>query len=99
VDKAEYVVWYGTNRRPNDPPDAGKGYSAARDNVVHYGSCRVFIPQSHNIGSIGSPWWKRLISLTDDRLRLLSIDEFEQSAYWGSVARSSPQPMQTSAAH
>jgi hypothetical protein len=86
VDKAEYVVWYGTNRRPNDPRDAGKGYSAGRDNVVHYGSCRVFIPQSHKIGSIGSPWWKRLISLTDDRLRLLSIDEFEQSAYWGSVA-------------
>ena len=79
---------FGTarNRRPNDPVDAGKGYSAARDNVVHYGSCRVFIPQSHKIGSIGSPWWKRLLTLTDDRLRLLSVNEFEQSAYWSGIA-------------
>ena len=56
IDKAEYLVWYGTNRRPNDARDAGKGYSAARDSVVHYGSWRVFIPHSHKIGSIGSPW-------------------------------------------
>ncbi|HEY1299507.1 MAG TPA: hypothetical protein VGF07_03370, partial [Stellaceae bacterium] len=49
ADKAEYLVWYGTNRRPIDPGDAGKGYSAAREEpgVVHYGSCRVFIPKSH----------------------------------------------------
>jgi esterase/lipase superfamily enzyme len=86
VDKAEYVVWYGTNRRPNDSSNSNKGYSAVRDNVVHYGSCRVFIPQSHKIGSIGSPWWKRLITLTDDRLRLLSVNEFEQSAYWTGIA-------------
>jgi esterase/lipase superfamily enzyme len=86
LDKAEYLVWYGTNRRPNDARDAGKGYSAARDSVVRYGSCRVFIPHSHKIGSIGSPWWKRLITLTDDRLRLLSVNEFEQGAYWGGIA-------------
>jgi esterase/lipase superfamily enzyme len=85
ADKAEYVVWYGTNRRPNDPGDVGKGYSAARDNVVHYGSCRVFIPQSHKIGSIGSPWWKRLLTWTDDRLRLLSVEEIEGGAYWSGI--------------
>jgi esterase/lipase superfamily enzyme len=79
------VVWYGTNRRANDPGNPGNGYSAARDNVVHYGSCRVFIPQSHKIGSIGSPWWKRLLTLTDDRLRLLSIDEVERSLYWSGI--------------
>jgi esterase/lipase superfamily enzyme len=84
--KAEYVVLYGTNRRPNDPRYAGKGYSATRDNVVHYGSCRVFIPQSHKIGSIGSPWWKRLLTWTDDRLSLLSVDEVERSAYWSGIA-------------
>jgi len=83
ADKAEYVVWYGTNRRPNDP---GKGYSAGRDNVVHYGSCRVFIPESHKIGSIGSPWWKRLLTMTDDRLRLLGIDELQRNDYWNGIA-------------
>jgi esterase/lipase superfamily enzyme len=88
ADKAEYLVWYGTNRRPIDPGDAGKGYSAAREEpgVVHYGSCRVFIPKSHKIGSTGSPWWKRLLTLTDDRLRLLGIDELAREAYWDGVA-------------
>jgi esterase/lipase superfamily enzyme len=86
TDKAEYVVWYGTNRRPNDPGAAGEGYSAARDNVVHYGSCRVFIPASHKIGSIGSPWWKRLLMMTADRLRLLGIDEFHGDTYWSGIA-------------
>src|SRR5215471_11554889 len=85
ADKAEYLVWYGTNRRPNDPDDAGKGYSGARASVVHYGSCRVFIPQSHKIGSIGSPWWKRLLTWTDDRLRLLSIEEVERNVYWSGI--------------
>jgi esterase/lipase superfamily enzyme len=84
ADKAEYVAWYGTNRRRNDT--GANGYSAARDSVVHYGSCRVFIPQSHKIGSIGSPWWKRLLTWTDDRLRLLSVDEVERSAYWSGIA-------------
>jgi esterase/lipase superfamily enzyme/tetratricopeptide (TPR) repeat protein len=86
ADIAEYVVWYGTNRRPNDPGDAGKGYSARRDTVVHYGSCRVFIPKSHKIGSIGSPWLKRLLTMTDDRLRLLGIEESRQEAYWSGIA-------------
>jgi esterase/lipase superfamily enzyme len=86
ADKAEYVVWYGTNRWPVDPNDAGKGYSAMRDNVVHYGSCRVFIPASHKIGSIGSPWWKRLLMMTDDRLRLLGIDALHVDAYWNGIA-------------
>jgi esterase/lipase superfamily enzyme len=86
AEKAEYVVWYGTNRRPNDPNDAGKGYSKLRDIVVHYGSCRVFIPKSHKIGSIGSPWWKRLLTRTDDRVRLLAIDDLHRSDYWNRIA-------------
>jgi esterase/lipase superfamily enzyme len=84
----EYVVWYGTNRRPLDPRDSGKGYSAIRDlpGTVHYGSCRVFIPKSHKIGSTGSPWWKWLLTWTHDRLRLLSVDEVERTAYWSGIA-------------
>jgi esterase/lipase superfamily enzyme len=86
ADKAEYLVWYGTNRRPTDPGDAAKGYSGTRDNVVHYGSCRVLIPESHKIGSIGWPWWKRLLTLTDDRLRLLGMDELQRNDYWNGIA-------------
>jgi esterase/lipase superfamily enzyme len=80
--KAGYVVWYGTNRAPID----GKGYSTARDDAVHYGSCRVFIPDSHKIGSIGSPWWKRLLTMTDDRLQLIAIDELQDGVYWSGIA-------------
>jgi esterase/lipase superfamily enzyme len=54
--------------------------------MVHYGTCRVFIPKSHKIGSIGSPWWKRLRTMTDDRLRLLAVNELQQSAYWSGIA-------------
>jgi esterase/lipase superfamily enzyme len=46
----------------------------------------VFIPKSHKIGSIGSPWWKRLLTLTDDRLKLLGISELERSAYWEAIS-------------
>jgi hypothetical protein len=85
-EKADYLVWYGTNRRPKDPGDIKKGYSAARDVVVRYGSCRVFIPKSHKNGSIGSPWWKRLLTWTDDRLRLIDIGALPSDAYWAAVA-------------
>jgi hypothetical protein len=70
--QAEYRVWYGTNRRPIDTGDHSKGYSAERDvaSVVHYGSCGMFIPSSHKIGSTGDPWWKQLFKPEDDRLSL-----------------------------
>ncbi len=84
-DDAEYTVWYGTNRRPVDPSDAGKGYSARRDDSVHYGSCRVFVPKGHRFGSLGSSWWKRLFT-GDDRLRLLRIEALESAGYWRTIA-------------
>jgi esterase/lipase superfamily enzyme len=65
-----YPLWYGTNRKPIDPNDISKGYSTDRDSLVHYGSCQVAVPKSHQIGSTGSNWWKRLQTLTDDRLKL-----------------------------
>jgi esterase/lipase superfamily enzyme len=86
TENAEYLIWYGTNRRPNDPADASQGYSAARDQEVHYGSCRVFIPESHKIGSIGSGWLRRLFSGKDDRLKLLSVDELGALEFWERMA-------------
>jgi esterase/lipase superfamily enzyme len=83
---AEYTVWYGTNRSHNDPGIPGNGYSSRRDTVVHYGSCRVFVPESHKIGSIGSPWWKRLLTGRDDRLRLRATQELAVNSYWESLS-------------
>lgn len=85
-DQAEYQVWYGTSRRPNDAGDSSKGYSGKRDSKIHYGSCTVYIPKSHKIGSLGSSWWKRLLTLTDDRLKLLRIQETDEDAFWRAVA-------------
>ena len=84
--KSEYVVWYGTNRRRYDASDLTKGYSAERDSKVHYGSCRVYIPEAHKIGSLGSPWWKRLMTWTDDRLKLREIKEVSNTSFWHQIA-------------
>jgi esterase/lipase superfamily enzyme len=65
-----YPVWYGTNRQLVDSSNISKGFSGDRDDRIHYGCCQVSVPKSHRIGSTGSPWWKRLQTLTDDRLKL-----------------------------
>src|SRR5262245_33460562 len=87
VVKSEYVVWYGTNRRPYNVRNITEGYSAERDSKVHYGSCRIYVPESHKIGSLGSPWWKRLITRTDDRLKLREIKEANSTSFWHQIAR------------
>jgi esterase/lipase superfamily enzyme len=86
VVKTEYVVWYGTNRRPHKVSGVTKGYSAERDSKVHYGSCRVYIPESHKIGSLGSSWLKRVWTWTDDRLKLRVIKETSSTSFWQQIA-------------
>lgn len=83
-----YQVWYGTNRRPNDPNDPARGYSAERDEEgrVHCGTCKVRVPKSHRIGSIGSAWWKRWLRLEDDRLKVDEIRQLDEVAYWRALA-------------
>jgi esterase/lipase superfamily enzyme len=80
------MVWYGTNRRRYDASDLTKGYSAKRDSKVHYGSCRVYIPEAHKIGSLGSRWWKRVITRSDDRLKLRKIKETDSTSFWHQIA-------------
>jgi hypothetical protein len=73
-----YTVWYGTNRRPVDPNDPSRGFSGRRSYEVSYGACAVAIPRSHKFGSVGSPWWKRWLVLTDDRLHLRELRHLSQ---------------------
>jgi esterase/lipase superfamily enzyme len=80
-----FPLWYGTNRRPNDPGDPSKGYSTERDATVHLGTCKVAVPKSHEIGSIGSPWWQRLLKWDDDRLKLVEIASLAEAAYWKAI--------------
>ena len=83
----EYRVWFGTNRMPVDPADPKRGFSGLRDPITRYGHCDVLVPESHKIGSIGSSWLRRLVTLTDDRLRLRQLAVLEREAYWQALGR------------
>lgn len=78
-------LWFGTNRKPVDERDIDKGFSSERDSRTHLGLCKVHIPKSHKIGSIGSPWWKRMIMRIDDRLKIASLQEYSTDHFWRSV--------------
>jgi esterase/lipase superfamily enzyme len=89
-----YAVWYGTNRRPNDPADPARGFSGQRDDRVHYGTCNVSIPKSHRFGSVGSNWWRRWLRWTDDRLKVVSQIWMDSDAFWqqlGATFRECPE--------
>jgi esterase/lipase superfamily enzyme len=79
------AVWFGTNRKP-EIVTGRVSFTSARDQRVHYGTCKVAVPASHRIGSIGSPWWKRLFKRVDDRLKIVSVEEMNQEAYWDRLA-------------
>lgn len=83
----EYRVWFGTNRKPVDASDPSRGFSGARDKTMHYGHCDVFVPESHKIGSVGSSWIKRLLTLTDDRLKLRRLGVLGRADYWRALGR------------
>jgi esterase/lipase superfamily enzyme len=85
-DNADYTVWFGTNRKPNDSESLQVGFSKSRDTKIHYGYCRVFIPKSHKIGSTGSSWWQRLRSGIDDRLKLIEIKGMVADNYWSAIS-------------
>jgi type VI secretion system ImpA family protein len=84
-----YTVWYGTNRRPVDADDHSKGYTGEREKNggVHYGACWVAVPKSHRFGSVGSSWWKRWLTLKDDRLRVAGRLSLGAVEYWEEVGR------------
>ena len=82
-----YPLWFGTNRKPVDTQNISKGFSGERDNKLHYGICQVAVPKSHKIGSTGSPWWKRLLTLEDDRLKLQSesLQILDKAMFWANI--------------
>lgn len=84
-----YPVWFGTNRKPVDINDISQGFSKERDEKLHYGICQVAVPESHKIGSTGSPWWQRLLTSTDDRLKLQSesLKVLDEIMFWDSVQK------------
>ncbi|MEA5582911.1 alpha/beta hydrolase [Nodularia harveyana UHCC-0300] len=84
-----YTLWFGTNRRPNNLQDLSLGFSGERDRQLHYGTCQVAVPKSHKIGSTGSPFWQRLLTLTDDRLKLQpeSLKLLQENNFWSEIQK------------
>src|SRR5215469_3610694 len=70
-----FRVWYGTNRAFKNVRDPAKGFKSEfdPDRAVHYGSCKVYIPESHEFGSIGTSWWNRWrkLKFEDDHLKIV----------------------------
>lgn len=87
---SEYLVWYGTNRKPGAPRGASATYTAQRDTEIHYGYCRVFVPASHVTGSAGKGWWRRLITPPgrprDHPLKVLFTAQLVAADFWTSIS-------------
>ncbi|MBN3908319.1 MAG: alpha/beta hydrolase [Nostoc sp. NMS1] len=84
-----YPLWFGTNRKPKNLQDLSLGFSGERDRQLHYGTCQVAVPKSHKIGSTGSPFWQRLLTFTDDRLKLKqeSLKFLQENNFWDEIQR------------
>ncbi len=81
------TVWYGTNRKPVMTRSGTLTFGNHRDDQLHLGRCEVYIPKSHQYGSIGSSWWTRLWQ-GDDRVRLESVNGLDEPAFWAGLAES-----------
>lgn len=88
---AQYRVWYATSRKPVDPAEPSRGFSTERDSRIHHGTCDVFVPRSHKVGSTGSAWWKRLVKGADDRMRVLATSSLQEPAFWQQLHESLAQ--------
>lgn len=82
-----YPLWFGTDREPVDASDYTLGFTNVRDKKIHYGTCEVAVPESHDPGSTGSGFFKRLKKRADDRLKLdrNSLRCLEETAFWPSL--------------
>jgi esterase/lipase superfamily enzyme len=83
---ADYTVWFGTNRKPEWWSGQVIDFGPDRDEAVRYGQCRVSIPKSHKIGSLGSSALKRLLTQTDDRLTIAGVNLLDADSYWNALA-------------
>ena len=76
-----YPVWFGTNRKPLDAKDLGKGFGSDIDERIHYGKRIVRIPATHRPGELGSPLWRRLLLNMDDRITVDPAQALAEDAF------------------
>ncbi|WP_152626709.1 alpha/beta hydrolase [Streptacidiphilus carbonis] len=80
TDEPRVTVWYGTNRRPQDPDtQEAEPYGTTPDDSLHTGCCVVSVPKAMQLGRLRQ---RRSRSLGQDRLRLLEHRAMAGEAYW-----------------
>lgn len=80
-----FPVWFGTNRQPKSKADLSQGFTSRRSPHTYHGVCEVSIPRAHRFGSVGSGWFRRLVTWTDDRLKLQTIRGLDGDGFWQAV--------------
>lgn len=75
-----YHTWYATNRVRKDGV-----YTSELGDKLHFGTCKVAIPRSHEIGSTGSGKiaraWQRLRTGADDALYIVNSSEWSEAEF------------------
>ena len=87
--KARYDVFFGTNRIPKIERNAIVDFTADQGAEVRFGVCEVIVPESHKIGSLGSPLYKRLVNRKDDRLKIENIIALNEELFFEQLRQSS----------
>ncbi|WP_052726444.1 alpha/beta hydrolase [Devosia epidermidihirudinis] len=80
VKEPTYQVLFATNRKQVGN-GSGLSFSAERSKNLSYGSCQVFVPRSHEVGSVGSSFFKRLF-VGDDRLKIRKVIPLNGELHW-----------------
>ena len=86
-------VYYGTNRKPtSERPVLGSldTYYGPERGGLRYGTCRVSIPELHELGAIERPWSIGSYRLPEDPRRhvlLCSIDATDRDDFFGKLKR------------
>lgn len=96
TNSCEYRVWFGTDRRLKVDGDFARGFTDEFSDTFRCGSCVVFIPKSHEFGSIGSTpivrIWKKVTGQpTDAKLKLLAIEAGTSESFVGDLRASLSQ--------
>lgn len=83
-----YDVFFGTNRTPILERGALAGFSENISSKLSFGICEVLVPDNHQVGSLGSPLWKRIWRRGDDPLRLENLVYLNDTLFWEHIRQS-----------
>jgi esterase/lipase superfamily enzyme len=84
-DPRNVVVWFGTNRKPQNLGNLQEGFTSLRDTRTHFGRVMVNIPEGHRVGGVKG-WILRRWSKGTRGLVVRSIDPLPEQEFWASIA-------------